>query len=96
MNVLDMLCNQKQIFRVFFYLKITLIQLFILYNILFYCFIFYLYLNLLHLKILNCFNQWSSRCAPVHTSVHENYFTVQRKYCKIIVILFYSDILGIL
>ena len=27
-------------------------------------------------------NQWSSRCAPVHTSVHENYFTVHRKNCK--------------
>ena len=26
--------------------------------------------------------QWLSRCAPVYTSVHENYFTVHRKVCK--------------
>ena len=31
----------------------------------------------------NTINQWSSRCAPVYTSVHENYFTVHRKICKI-------------
>ena len=27
-------------------------------------------------------NQWSSRCAPVYTSVHEHFFTVHKKICK--------------
>ena len=47
-------------------------------------------------------DQWSSWCAPVYTSVHENYFTVHRKNCKkkniflMTIILSFSDILGIL
>ena len=36
------------------------------------------------INLLGCtLIQWSSRCAPVYTSVHENYFTVHRKICKI-------------
>ena len=31
---------------------------------------------------LNTADQWSSRCAPVYTSVHENYYTVHRKIVK--------------
>ena len=27
-------------------------------------------------------NQWFLRCAPVHTSVHDFFFTVHRKNCK--------------
>ena len=46
-------------------------------------------------------DQWSSWCAPVYTSVHENYFNVHRKNCKkkniflMTLILYFSDILGI-
>ena len=36
-------------------------------------------------------SQWSSRCAPVHTSVHEKYLTVHRKNFKM-KILFFNDI----
>ena len=43
------------------------------------------------LKCVNRLNQWSPRCTPVHTSVHENYFTVHRKICKMKNI-FYNDI----
>ena len=28
-------------------------------------------------------DQWSSRCAPVYTSVHRNYFTVHRNFCEL-------------
>ena len=36
-------------------------------------------------------DQWSLRCAPVHTSVHKNYFTVHRKKYKM-KNLFFNDI----
>ena len=36
------------------------------------------------INLLGCtLIQWSSRCAPVYTSVHENYFTVHKNICKI-------------
>ena len=53
-------------------------------------------------KVYYLLKQWSSRCAPVHTSVHENYFTLHSKNCKMkniffmTLILSFSDILGIL
>ena len=33
-------------------------------------------------KVYYLLKQWSSRCAPVHTSEHENYFTLHSKNCK--------------
>ena len=63
----------------------------------------WIFFSLLLFQFFFCIlDQWSSRCAPVHTSVHENYFTVHRKNSKIkniflmILILSFSDILGIL
>ena len=39
-------------------------------------------ISLLKRQNFSTLNQWSSRCAAVHTSVHENYFTVSKKKCK--------------
>ena len=42
-----------------------------------------------HEKTCNCqkekypLDQWSSRCAPVLTSVHRNYFTVHRNFREV-------------
>ena len=36
----------------------------------------------LYCEYLHYIDQWSSRCAPVYTSVHKNYFTVHKKICK--------------
>ena len=49
-------------------------------------FLFVIPVNFFMLKMINKLYdvyQWSLQCAPVYTSVHENYLTVRRKNFKI-------------